>query len=284
MQSVAGRERDSAHVAVFGRVLPRALLHGGWTALVALAALGLGLDIGIGPLAHSLLGVALGMLLVFRTNAAYERYWEGRRRWSQIVAESRCLMRGWVTHARGSAPGFVELVTAYVCAVADRLQAGRGKPTTRPPLRPDDLAALGASTWIPAALAMRMAARVRTEVESSRLRAAVAGALEGHLAALTEHEAACERIADSPMPRLYTAQIRQLLFVYLATLPFALVSQLGWFVVPSTMVIAFGLVGIEDAGTQIEDPFGDDANDLPLGDYCAAVQDDARLHARLAIG
>ena len=283
MSRVAGRESDSVHATVVGRVLPRALLHGAWTALVAVAALGLDLDIGVGPLAHSLLGVALGMLLVFRTNAAYERYWEGRRRWSQIVAEARCLMRGWGNHVRGAAPGFVELVTAYVCAVADRLHAGRGTPTTRPPLRPDDISALGAVSRVPAALAIRIAARIRIEVDASRLRAPVGTALEGHLAALTDHETACERIADSPMPRLYTAQIRQLLFLYLSTLPFALVGQLGWLVVPSTMVIAFGLVGIEEAGTQIEDPFGDDANDLPLGDYCAAVREDARLHERLAL-
>lgn len=283
--SGGAREERAASVSyrILGRVAPRALLHAGWAALVAVLVLRLEVDIGMGPLAHSLLGVALGMLLVFRTNAAYERYWEGRRRWSEIVATSRSLMRGWACHVPASERGFVPLVSSYVCALADRLRGSPLPGLERPRLDPHDACALGRSTHVPAALLLRMSSHIRARVEAGQLRPGLANALEGHLAALTEHEAACERIASSPMPTAYVTQIRQLLAVYLATLPLALVGQLGWLAVPATLVIAFGLVGIEDAGTQIEDPFGEDDNDLPLDEFCRSVRADARLLGRVGV-
>ena len=73
------------------------------------------------------------------------------------------------------------------------------------------------------------------------------------------------------MPFAYVAQIRQLLMVYLATLPFVLVPRLEWLAVPAVALVAFGLIGIEEAGVEIEDPFGLDPNDLPMDELCAGI-------------
>ena len=259
-----------------GRVAGRAMVYGLWSGVVALAEVEVGVAIGVGPLAHSLLGVALGMLLVFRTNASYDRYWEGRRRWSEIVAASRSLVRGWVSHG-GTNRAFIPLVTAYVVAVANRLRPSGSDPILRPALAPPDACALDGASANPAALSLRMSNHLHARVRAGDLHPSLAAHLEACLAALTQHESACERIATSPMPRAYIVQIRRLLAVYVFTLPFALVADLGWFTVPATLVIAFGLLGIEAAGTEIEDPFGDDANDLPLADYCARVRRDTKL-------
>ncbi|MEM6992389.1 MAG: bestrophin family ion channel [Myxococcota bacterium] len=262
---------------VLRRTAPRVAGYAGWTAAVAVVAIELECDVAMGPLAHSLLGIALGMLLVFRTNAAYDRYWEGRGRWSQIVATARNLMRGWSTSVVGPPkPAFVPLVPAYVSAVGSRLRGVDLASIDGARLRPHELCALAGAQRSTVALARRMSWHIRASVREGGLSDASASTLEGFVAELTQHEAACERIAGSPMPTAYLNQIRHLLTAYIATLPFALVGQIGWLVVPATVVIAFGLIGIQEAGSEIENPFGEDDNDLPLDEYCAAVRSDAR--------
>ena len=265
---------------VIKRVAPRALAYAALGAAVALGARTLGLAIGVGPLVHSLLGIALGMLLVFRTNAAYDRYWEGRRRWSDIVAAARNLMRAAASYIDAD-PRLNTLVTAYVGALRHHLRGQSDPREARRLLRDEDQRALGSSVGEPLALATRMSARVREHVDAGALSPDAARDLERYVSQLVEHQSACERLASSPMPIAYAAQIRHLLVVYLATLPFALVDQLGWLVVPSMAVIAFGLIGIEEAGIEIEEPFGEDENDRALDEFCESVRRDGKLLAAI---
>jgi putative membrane protein len=97
-----------------------------------------------------------------------------------------------------------------------------------------------------------------------------------------DHQGACERILRTPIPFAYAVHIKQLLMVYLATLPLALVPLMNWGAVPAVIVIAFGLLGIEEAGVEIEDPFGDDPNDLPLENLCAVIARDTAALADMA--
>ncbi|MCB9598373.1 MAG: bestrophin [Sandaracinaceae bacterium] len=261
---------------VVKRVAPRVAVYAGLAAVAAVLVLELGVHAYIGSLAHSLLGIALGMLLVFRTNAAYDRYWEGRRRWSAIVAASRNLVRGAIGHARDPGP-IAQLVTAYVTALRHRLQGDQETRDVQRRLGDEDARALGPMTADPLALTARITARIQEHVESGALRPEIASSLERYVGQLVEHQSACERIATSPVPIAYAAQIRHLLVVYLATLPFALVAELGWLTVPAMAVIAFGLIGIEEAGMEIEDPFGHDENDLPLQAFCDGLAADAKV-------
>jgi putative membrane protein len=73
--------------------------------------------------------------------------------------------------------------------------------------------------------------------------------------------------------------IKHLLFLYLLTLPLALIPYMGWLAIPASIVIAFGLLGIEEAGLEIEDPFGTDPNDLPVDYICDVVAKDTRALA-----
>ena len=260
---------------VVRRVAPRAIAYAALGALAALA-LNEGVNVAIGPVAHSLLGIALGMLLVFRTNAAYDRYWEGRRRWSEIVASARNLVRAGACYV-GADPRLTALVTTYVATLRDQLRGRRDARAARKDLSDDDAHALGTEAATPLAVAARMSARIRDHLVAGEVSPDIGRAMEGYVAQLIEHQSACERIVGTPMPFAYTAQIRHLLVVYLVTLPFALVGDLGWMVVPAMAVIAFGLIGIEEAGIEIEEPFGEDENDLALDAFCDTVRRDAKL-------
>ena len=145
---------------VVKRVAPRVAVYAGLAAVAAVLVLELGVHAYIGSLAHSLLGIALGMLLVFRTNAAYDRYWEGRRRWSAIVAASRNLVRGAIGHARDPGP-IAQLVTAYVTALRHRLQGDQETRDVQRRLGDEDARALGPMTADPLALTARITARIQ---------------------------------------------------------------------------------------------------------------------------
>ena len=78
----------------------------------------------------------------------------------------------------------------------------------------------------------------------------------------------CERILTTPIPLAYSIHLKQLLLIYCLSLPFQMVGQLEWMTAPIVALISFTLLGIEEIGIQIEDPFGHDANDLPLDRIC----------------
>ena len=83
-----------------------------------------------------------------------------------------------------------------------------------------------------------------------------------------------------PMPFAYVVQIRQLLILYLATLPLVLIGFLGWAVIPAIFFTSFALLGIEEAGVEIEDPFGVDPNDLPVSELCEVIREDTAILAK----
>lgn len=224
----------------------------------------------LGSLAHSLVGVALGMLLVFRTNSSYDRFWEGRKRWDGIVNAARDLVRGGVAYS-GDAAGLASIVAAYPVALKQHLRNG-DLTELEGMVDPELFEALKTSNNAPSRLTLEMSRWIARRGTERRLPSVLVRTLEERVTDLIEHQGACERIHQTPVPFAYVAQIRQLLMVYLATLPFVLVPKLEWLAIPAVALVAFGLIGIEEAGVEIEDPFGKDPNDLPLDDMCEWVR------------
>ena len=243
--------------------------------VVGLHALGWGPPIS--PLAHSIVGIALGMLLVFRTNVSYDRYWEARRRWSGLASAARNLVRAAAPLEGGR--DLAGLVAGYVHALQHHL---RGQESWRPLRR-----------WLPEATIRRICTSEHPPLAMTRqitdwlwlaeargtLHPERSRSLEGYVAQLIDHQSACERIANTPVPFAYMTHVRQLLVLYIATLPLAVATDLGPWTIPAVALVAFGLLGIDRAGREIEDPFGDDPNDLPMGELAEAIARDVALLA-----
>lgn len=230
--------------------------------------------LAIPSLLHTLVGTALGLLLVFRTNASYDRYWEGRRLWGGIVNESRNLIRGASVQLAGDCELLFELTrwtAVFAQATARGLRGDCGIGPLSAGLPDDEVAAVNNSQHP----ALAVAARMTAALNRARLRGHISdilfAALDQNIQQLVGYLGGCERIRKTPLPFAYVVHLRRALVIYCFTLPFALVSSYGWYTILDVVVIAYVFFGIEEIGVEIEGPFGTDDNDLPLDDICETI-------------
>ncbi len=255
---------------VMGRVGVLAALTAGLLAIRELVPESEPLFKPLKPLGHTLIGVALGLLIVFRNNCSYDRYWEGRKLWGGIVNASRNLLRG-AGIAVGDVKGLADMVAAYALALKQHLRGEKDLAEIEALLPPDVYGSLAGASNPPSLIAFHISAWIRARADEGKLDSVKAQSLEDHVRTFLDNQGGCERILRTPIPYVYAAHIKQLLTLYLVTLPVILVGEMSWFAVPTVAAIAFGLLGIEEAGVEIEDPFGDDPNDLPVEAICATI-------------
>jgi len=228
--------------------------------------------VALAPLTHSLIGVVLGLLLVFRTNASYDRWWEGRRLLGGMVNRTRDLARQVAAYV-GEAPREAgerepsilrRHIAAYFVLACQGLRRENDLTALGPLLTTPERALLEpcrhranvVSKWITLRLAAAAKAGVLTE---QRLQL-----MDANLTAFNDYIGGCERILKTPVPLAYAQHTKLLVTLFCYTVPFALVDSLGWLAPAASALLAFGLIGVDEIGVEIEDPFGHDANDLPL--------------------
>ncbi len=230
------------------------------------------------PLGHSVLGVAVSMLIVFRTNAAYGRFWEARTLWGQIVNNSRSLVRMAAVYA-APADGLARLVAAYVLAIKQNLRDDPDLSAVRLLVSGWQYDRLKMVRNPPSALARALSEWVEQRQKEGKIDTITATSLDRLITELVNSQGGCERIHRTPMPFAYASLIKLVLLVYLGTLPFVFVDKMGYAAPLVVAVVAFGMLGIEEAGVEIEGPFGRGPNHLPLDQICDSI---ARDTAELA--
>jgi putative membrane protein len=267
---------------VIGRVLILAGITVGWWLLsVVLASVNepIAKFIVIDPLGHTLIGVAVGLLIVFRNSSSYDRYWEGRKQWGSIVNTSRNLARGAAVFA-GPAEDLANLIAAYALALKQHLRSLEDLEEIKELIPEPLFQRASASANPPSMIAEAMSAWIHQRLNEGRIDTITARTLEGYVATFLDCQGACERILRTPIPFAYAVHIKQLLMLYLVTLPLVIVPKMNWAAVFVVAAISFGMLGIEEAGVEIEDPFGDDPNDLPIEAICATIQRDTMALAK----
>lgn len=215
---------------------------------------------------HTLLGFAISMLLVFRTNTAYDRWWEGRKLWGSLVNSSRNLaLKLNVLLADGDVATklfFKKAIPFYATALRRHL--------LKEELLESDLTLL--KETIPSSskkhLPNQIAERILQRVNDLYLQQKISGhqllLLSEELRSFTDICGACERIKNTPIPYSYSAFIKKFIFIYTITLPVGFAFNLGYYTVPVTTFIFYVLASLELIAEEIEDPFGRDSNDLPM--------------------
>jgi ion channel-forming bestrophin family protein len=226
--------------------------------------------IKLDPLGHTVLGVALSMLIVFRTNSAYARFWEARTLWGGIVNTSRNLVRMAATYA-GPADELALTTSAYVILLKEQLRDNRDVMVVRHLVPGRVLERLAKASNPAQMLLASMTDWIAGRLREGRIDTITATRLESLVGSLTDNQGGCERIRRTPLPFEYAALIKQILLIYLATLPFVLVPVMGFMAPLVLMGVSLGMLGIEEAGVEIEDPFGLDLNHLPLDQICATI-------------
>ena len=258
--------------SVIPRLLPRTLVAAGVGAL-AVVALERN-NVKIPTLAHTLVGVALGLLLVFRTNASYDRYWEGRRLVGFMVNRSRDLARqvaSYVTSVEARAQ-IARLLPAFYWLAAQALRRDPGLGAAGPHLTDDERRQLDGVTHR-APIATRWIAEVlHAEAAAGRLTEQRLQLLDANLTSLNDSLGGAERILKTPIPFAYAQHIKIFVVLFCFSAPFAMVETMGWATPLASGLLALALFGIDEIGVEIEDPFGDDPNDLPLDAIGAGIE------------
>ena len=264
--------------SVLPSVLPQSLLCGGFGLLVSgLYSLGLPLHLPI--LAGVIPNVVLGLMLVFRTNTAYERYWEGRRLWGNLINSVRNLSRHiWVNilevdrQDRQNKIAALQLVIAFAIATKLHLRQEPAIAELRPLLPQKHYKMLKSMNHPPLEIAVWLQDYLQQQFQQQRLNEYQLTAILHRLDSMVDSLGGCERILKTPIPLAYAIHLKQLLLVYCLVVSFTVVEELHWWTGAVVTLISFTLFGIEAIGIEIENPFGKDPNDLPLDSFCETMQ------------
>lgn len=229
---------------------------------------------------HSLLGIVLGLFLVFRTNSAYDRWWEGRKLWGSMVNNTRNLAHKLNAFLekddQKNRVWFAQMIPNFVVSVKENLREG-AKPSDLDLVEEDGFSdRLQGVKHLPNRLSSMLYERVNDLYKKKALSGDQLFLLDKELKEFSEVLGACERIRNTPIPYSYTMYIKQFIFIYTVTLPFAFVTTSGYITVPIVALITFVLLSVELIAEEIEDPFGRDINDLPTDELAEKIKDNVR--------
>ncbi|MCY2971589.1 MAG: bestrophin family ion channel, partial [Planctomycetota bacterium] len=201
------------------------------------------------------------------------RYWEGRSHWGMMVNTCRSLTR--MAKIYGSnASEFATMLTAYVVCVKENLRGTKNFGMLSSLLNGRQYEKMAAANNPPSVLALFLSGLIKKEIEKGEIPIQITVRMEEQVIKLLDAQGGCEKIIKTPLPFVYASLIKQVLFVYLYTLPFALATDMDWATPLVVAVVGFGMFGIEEAGVEIENPFGMQLNDLPLEKICETISKD----------
>ncbi|MCO6149541.1 bestrophin family protein [Flavobacterium sp. NRK1] len=210
---------------------------------------------------HTMLGFVISLLLVFRTNTAYDRWWEGRKMWGALVNNSRnlALKLAVILQEKEDKEIMRKLIPAYSSVLNLHLK----NVDISHELFDDATLSADHYKHKPNQIAKTIMAKINELYKQGKITGDQLIILNAEVQSLTDICGACERIKNTPIPYSYSAFIKKFIFAYVITLPFGYVFQLGYYVIPVVVFIFYVLASLELIAEEIEDPFGNDPNDLP---------------------
>ncbi len=223
---------------------------------------------------HSLLGFVISLLLVFRTNTAYDRWWEGRKLWGALVNNSRNLalkLNAILPADAAERHFFKRSIGLYASVLAVHLQSEATRLALDEKEHPE-LENLDKNKHLPNQVAAMIFARVNTLYQEGVIKEAQFIILGPELQSFTDVCGACERIKNTPIPFSYNVFIKKFIFFYVMSMPIGFVFSLGHWVIPVVVFVFYVLASLELLAEEIEDPFDGDTNDLPTMKIAANIK------------
>ena len=271
--------------SVLPRILPTLILN---TLVATLVTLSHGdlfhLKITLTTIPFSMIGLPLAIFLGFRNSAAYDRYWEARKLWGDLVVKSRNLARQCQSLIGGGPPATACLglgdvrvrmilrAIAYACALRDLLRETERGGEYRQFLQDAEWRRLQHASNKPEQLMLAMGADLGSCLQQGRIDPCLAVAIDNTLSAMVLAAASCERIKGTLIPFSYTLLLHRTAYLYCFLLPFGLVDTIGFMTPFVVAIVAYTFFGLDALGDEIEEPFGTDANDLALDSICRSIE------------
>ncbi len=246
------------------------------------------LKITLTAIPFSLIGLPIAIFLGFRNNSAYDRFWEGRKLWGELVLRSRNFSRQCQSFISYPDPANVQTglgdlrvrmvlrAAAFAHALRQLLRDQEPQQNFAHLLQGTEWQHMQAASNPPFFLMLKMGEDLRACVQAQRLDANAAVAIDNTLSAMTSAAASCERIRNTPIPFSYTLLLHRTAYIYCFLLPFGLVDSIGFMTPFVVAIVAYTFFGLDALGDEIEEPFGIESNDLPLDALCRAIEIDMR--------
>ncbi|MDY0105718.1 MAG: bestrophin family ion channel [Giesbergeria sp.] len=236
------------------------------------------------PIPFTLMGLPLAIFLGFRNTTAYDRYWEARKLWGELVLRTRNLTRQCLSlldmpeppdPARRADDVRVRMLhraIAFVHALRLQLRGQRDDALLQRWTMAQEFERVRAASNPADALMLAMGRDLGDCVRQGRIDPRLAAEIDQTLSALTAAAASCERIRNTPIPFSYTLLLHRTAYMYCFLLPFGLVDTTGFMTPFVVAIVAYTFFGLDALGDEIEEPFGLETNDLPLDTLCRAIE------------
>ncbi|MEO0726162.1 MAG: bestrophin family ion channel [Bacteroidota bacterium] len=223
----------------------------------------------------SLLGVILSIFLVFRTNSAYDRWWEARKQWGALVNNTR----NFAIYVDSMYPEkdhdtrhwMAAHISNFCLALVEHLREGT-KLDKLVYLPQEEREEYEKKDHVPNFISQQLFRKLAADHRAEVLNEGDYINIKAQHQSLLDILGACERIKKTPIPFSYAVYLKIFITAYALLLPFALVTSFHMVAVPLAMFLFFALLGVELLGEEIEDPFGLDCNDLPTGDIAHTIK------------
>lgn len=249
------------------------------------------LKITLTPIPFSLIGLALAIFLGFRNATAYDRWWEGRRLWGELVQDCRNLARQCrglvaggepIDAAAGLSDARIRMMlraVAYAHALRQLLRSVDDRAQLRPFLAEEEWRACTTPSAALARLMSGMGDDLLRLQHEGRLDGPRAAAIDLTLSGMVRAATGCERLRNTPIPFSYTLLLHRTAYLYCFLLPFGLVDSIGFMTPVVVAIVAYTFFGLDALGDEIEEPFGMSDNDLPLDAMCRNIEIEMRVAA-----
>ncbi len=276
------REAFALHGSITPRVLPSVISFGvvaaGIWILDEIVESIFDVKIGLDVTPYEFAGVALGLLLVVRTNAGYNRWWEARILWGGIVNQSRNLVISALNYGPDD-PEWQDKIVRWAAVYPHIARCSlRGEPPS------SEVAALvgqaatnqiAAHNHMPGYVAYQISALLQQACQEYGMDRFAFMQIDKEKATLINHIGGCERILKTPLPLVYAIKVRRFIMAFLLTLPLALLHQTEneWLIPVITMFVAYPLVSLDQIGIELQNPFANsNLSHLPLDDISKTIE------------
>lgn len=225
---------------------------------------------------YSLVGFVISLLLVFRTNTAYDRWWEGRKKWGSFINNTRnlAIKLSALLKDEEDRDFFKRMIPNFIYASKEHLRDNRIIEELE--LTGEERKFADKVQHLPANLVSLMYRRVEDLKKSGKLTQEEALNIDKNLNSFLDDLGACERIKNTPIPFSYMLFLKKFIFIYVTTLPLAFVSVFGYYAAIIATFVFYVLVSMEVLAEEIEDPFGRDDNDLPTQEMALKIRTNVR--------